>query len=148
MKKNDGFTLIELLVVLFIISILSGLILPNLMSARKRARDVQRKQDLQQIKNALRLYYNDNQAYPSGDTFSFGEAWGDYMKEVPQDPLGDDSPYGYCLSSDEESFILWASLENASDFDIGESQSRCPSTLCDVVDSYTCSKNCYHVCTN
>jgi len=140
---KGGFTLIELLVVLFIIGILAGVLFPNFMSARERARDAQRKQDLQQIKNALRLYYNDNQGYPDAGTFSFGDGWSDYMTQVPQDPLGDDKTYLYCVTSDGDGFVLAASLENAGDADISDSQSRCPvGGICDP----GCTENCYHVC--
>lgn len=145
---KGGFTLIELLVVLFIIGILAGVLFPNFMSARERARDAQRKQGLQQVKNALRFYYNDNQGYPDAGTFSFGSGWSDYMSQVPQDPLGSDNSYGYCVSSDNEAFRLWADLENVGDADIGSSQTKCPALTGEVCTS-SCdadSQNCYYVC--
>lgn len=67
MKKNKGFTLIELLVVIGIIAILTGLGMSNFLGARERARDVKKKSELNQLKNALRLYYNDYQSYPKDD---------------------------------------------------------------------------------
>jgi len=152
--RNSGFTLIELLVVLFIIGVLTGVLLPNFMSARQRGRDAQRKQDLQQIKTALRLYYNDHQTYPPASAFSFGSEWEGYMAKVPQDPLGGgDHSYGYCVFSDGEGFVLWARLENAADSDIAASQTQCPADGCG--GAYNCedpetpeSENCYHVCAN
>ena len=124
MKKNKGFTLIELLVVIFIIGVLAGVILPNMMSARERARDSKRKQDLSEIKTALRLYYNDNQLYPvalpSGE---FGTG-GEYMKSVPVDPVTGDV-YTYSQPNGEDSFLLVATLENGGDGDIVKSQSLC-----------------------
>lgn len=140
--ENKGFTLIELLVVIFIIGTLTGIILPNYLGARQRARDTQRKQDLQEIKTALRLYYNDHQSYPAVDDFSFGAAWGDYMTLVSQDPLGEERSYGYCVSADGEAFLLWASLENAGDSEIAASASRCPGSIC----TSSCDTNCYYVC--
>jgi prepilin-type N-terminal cleavage/methylation domain-containing protein len=62
MKK--AFTLVELLVVISIIATLVAILLPNFMGARDRAKDAQKIQDAYAIKNALRMYYNDYQAYP------------------------------------------------------------------------------------
>jgi len=144
--KKNGFSLIELLVVLFIIGALTGLLLPNFMGARERARDSQRKQDLLAIKNALRLYYNDNQGYPDIDVFSFGEEWDGYMTLVPDDPLEPEETYYYCTDSSGnfEQFLLAAKLENIADSDALASQDYC-TTTCNVGDE--CEEdNCYFVC--
>lgn len=52
-ERNSGFTLIELLVVIAIIGILATFAIANYSSTRERARDTQRKNDLNQIKTAL-----------------------------------------------------------------------------------------------
>lgn len=62
MKK--GFTLIELLVVIGIIGILVAVAIPNFLSARQRAVDSRTKSEMAELKNALRLYYNDYAGYP------------------------------------------------------------------------------------
>lgn len=59
-KKNKAFTLIELLVVIAIIGILSSVVLGSLNTARAKARDAKRKQDMKMIANALQMYYDDN----------------------------------------------------------------------------------------
>jgi prepilin-type N-terminal cleavage/methylation domain-containing protein len=64
---NKGFTLIELLVVIAIIGLLASVVLLALDSARKKARDSQRKGNLSQISKVLELYYNDNLHYPCTD---------------------------------------------------------------------------------
>lgn len=144
--RRNGFTLIELLVVISIIGMLAALIMVNFNAARERARDVQRKSDMDQIKKALRMYYNDNGQYPtnSGDKIvgcgtgasptacSWGSGWTrqtmTYMKILPQDPsykqAGDPS-YNYSQVSPGQDFRLWATLENKSDGDITKSQTRC-----------------------
>lgn len=139
-KNKQGFTLIELLVVLFIIGLLTGIILPNLIGYRLRARDASRKRDLESIKTALRMHYNDNQGYIN-DIYSLDAT---YMPQVPQDPLGDN--YSYCVDGNSEKFILMACLENTGDSDADETALRCPSSIC---DPGSCSEGKpYYVCVN
>jgi prepilin-type N-terminal cleavage/methylation domain-containing protein len=57
-KNKKGFTLIELLVVIAIIGLLSSVVFASLNSARGKARDAKRKQDLSQAMTALQLYYD------------------------------------------------------------------------------------------
>lgn len=137
-----GFSLIELLIVIAMIGLLSSLLLANLQGARARARDAQRKSDLKQLKTALRMYYNDNQAYPTdnGSGSISGAAWGSpfgattvYMKTVPLDPIP--SQNYYYSRTDTESFNLYGCLENKSDTD--------GSSSC---GSLSCTTNwCFHV---
>lgn len=132
---KSGFTLIELLVVITIIGVLATLMIANFSGARARARDSRRKSDLNQLKTALRLYYNDNQAYPpsSGGEMTccgFGESFTvngeEYMRMVPEDPLNT-GPYVYEYEQTDsgDGFRLSSQLENASDEDAQSSQLRC-----------------------
>lgn len=132
-SQQDGFTLVELLVVISIIGILAAMLLTNFVGVRGRAGDAKKKNDLRQLKTALRLYYNDFQHYPTasgasiagcgldGDTTCGGEfaAGGNsvYMNQLPVD-------FQY-FSDGGDSFILQAELENVSDDSILESQNRC-----------------------
>lgn len=100
-KKNhqsSGFTLVELLVVITMLAVLMAIlfVMLNPFSQIDKAKDAKRKQDLNQIHNALDTYYNDNNCYPA--SVPFGSSWvvgsAVYMKNVPQDP--DCSATGYC----------------------------------------------------
>jgi len=64
MKLNKGFTLIELLVVISIIGLLSSVVLASVNTARSKARDSKRIQDLKQLQNAVELYRLQNNQYP------------------------------------------------------------------------------------
>jgi len=134
--KNKGFTLIELLVVIAVIAILALLIVPNLMAVRQRARDTSAKSGVQQLKKALRIYYNDNQSYPdigilptgipsvnttAGISFTDGGTT-TYMQDTPIYRV-------YDVSADGEKFVLHVTLENLSDSDISASQLKCASSI-------------------
>ena len=92
-KKQKGFTLIELLVVISIIAVLSSVVLASLNSARIKARDARRMQDLAQIRRALELYYDDNGNYPPISGWVYSTNWGalqtalaPYLPVMPVDP--------------------------------------------------------------
>lgn len=63
--RRKGFTLIELLIVITIIGILAVALVPKITQGPARARDVQRKADMQNIASALELYYSDTGTYPT-----------------------------------------------------------------------------------
>ena len=158
--QKSGFTLIELLVVISVIGLLAALIMVNFNAARERARDVQRKSDLNQVKNGLRMYYNDANLYPetgtgnkikacgnpATTTFEWGSAFTcgsmTYMRLLPQDPIwkqAGDPNYNYTQADSGQNFCLWATLENKSDGDIAKSKTRCSGCAVGVNDYVVCA---------
>lgn len=127
-----GFTLIELLVVIAIIGILTSILLPNYISVRQRARDVQRKSDLRQIQTALEVYRADNGSYKTDTSTyrlnsttcttssSFTNTAGTvtYLQKIPCDPLGTSALYNtgnYYYYSNGVTYTLATCLENTND---------------------------------
>ena len=64
-NRREGFTIIELLIVIVVIGILAGLVLNSFGNIQERARDTERKNDINSIHTALELYYTDNSGYPN-----------------------------------------------------------------------------------
>ncbi len=153
MQKQHGFSLIELLVVISIIGALAALLVTNLVGVRGRAADSSLKNDLNQLKTSLRLYYNDYQQYPDslggvmmgcgssgntactgGEAFSAGSGPTIYMQVLPEN-------FTYSASTDNENFVLAVPLSNASDSDIETSATRCGQ-------SPEATSSAYYVCNN
>jgi prepilin-type N-terminal cleavage/methylation domain-containing protein len=113
----SGFSLIELLVVISIIGVLTAVLMMNLVGARDRSKDTQKIQDLNSIKNALRMYYNDYQAYPTG---SLGAGFTEYIPG-----LLNFSGYTYTVTNSGNGFSATVVLESAAGGKGGDSQLSC-----------------------
>jgi len=127
-KNKLGFTLIELLITISIASVLSAVILSNIGNHQKKARDAKRKADLNDIRTALQMYYEDKGQYPpSGSTVYNTNStipqtpWiqdlsTDYIKELPRDPKNTALFfYRYDTPLNHSSFTISANLENDND---------------------------------
>lgn len=121
MKKREGFTLVELLIVVAIIAIVTGIAVPNVMSARIRARISGAKSEMGSIAIVLEDYKMDSGGYPlqydnnydriaTGMPLTGGTAQGlgkliyptssdstpVYLSTIPEDPFNNnDKPGGY-----------------------------------------------------
>ena len=132
-KNESGFSLIELLVVISIIGVLTAVLMINFVGARERSRDSQKIQDLNNLKNALRMYYNDNQSYPADKYVILGNGFTGYTSG-----LGDTS-FTYFQRNGGDGFVLKIKLEVGAGNEDIDSQTNCGIG---VTDGY------YAVCAN
>lgn len=114
-KKEGGFTLLELLIVIVIIGILALLIIPNITSAPKKARDTKRKTDITTVRKGLEEYFVDNNSYPTQlSDLTVGTA--PIMKTIPTDPKNTGAyVYTYVPANSNTTYTLSACLENDQD---------------------------------
>jgi len=126
-KKSLGFTLLELLVVVAIIGLLSVLIIFNISQMRAKSRDTQRVSDIKSLEEALALYHNDFQRYPSTngqvieitgqDVLSTELLQEGVIQGIPLDPINgiqDGVTYKYYYQSDGKSYEIRYFLETDS----------------------------------
>jgi len=98
MRRRAGFTLIELIVVIGIVTILIGLLLPSMLTARRTAQTTQCGSNLRQLAQALTMYAGDNKGFYPPNVGSMYIFWtskgciGKYLKNPI--PTTDDTVAG------------------------------------------------------
>lgn len=135
LQKKKGFTLIEILVAITILATLTvgAIATLNPVGQINKSQDAVRLKDLQSLKLALDLYYNDKNCYPAQSSafttaLNSGTQWKEgntvYMSKVPKDPT--QNPYSYI--TDQIICPQWATvfakLSRSSNI-----ASSCPLTL-------------------
>lgn len=109
LRNSKGFTLVELLIVIAIIGILATLLLLQLGVGRQKARDARRIVDVNQLRTAVELYFDDNAAYPTTLT---GTLVPKYLTLLPVDPLtAGNYGYAYSPATSPTKYQIWAELE-------------------------------------
>lgn len=146
-RRHPGFTLVELLIVITIIGILASLVLVSFSNAQQRARDSQRKSDLDALKKSIELAKQDSPgaySYPA-DMQTLDDNSTPYIKHIPTDPkTAADYIYqplsitnGAC-TDDCAKFTLTACIENKSD---SQKDKTVHSSCTDTGASYTVTSN-------
>ena len=91
LRSKRGFTLIELLVVISIISLLSSVVFAGLNSARAKARNAKRTNDIIQLVNAFNLGLTSSSwpTTPGGNPVcvSQNSCWGGWIGYLPDDSI-------------------------------------------------------------
>lgn len=115
---SKGFTLIELLIVLAIIGVLTSFLLVNFIGVKARARDAQRKSNLQQMRVAFEQYRSDQGTYPPAPLPACGSSLlsggTTYLQKIPCDPLNT-GQFVYTYTTTGTTYTLVTCLENVND---------------------------------
>lgn len=111
-----GISLVELLVVVALLMLILIALFRVFGTDIGKARDAQRKKDLQQIKRAYEDYYNDHDAYPPSNALEDcnGDSLAPYLKKIPCDPITGD-PYLYLPLDNGLGYRVLSQLSNLND---------------------------------
>jgi len=121
--KQRGFSLIELVIVMAILAILLIISMMSWRRQMEKARDAQRKEDLQRISLAFEEYFSDFGCYPAADILNNcgGEELKPYLDKIPCDPASGE-PYQYIVDEDNpacyEDYRILAMMSNEDDLAI------------------------------
>ena len=88
-KRSEGFTIVELLIVIVVIGILAALVLNTFQGVQARARDTERKTDINAIHTQLEVFYNDNGYYAVNAAALTTATLPGIADEALLDPAGD-----------------------------------------------------------
>jgi Tfp pilus assembly protein PilE len=138
-----NFNFLELIIVIVVVSILSWITFNQFGLAAAKSRDTDRKSNLNEVAQAIRLYYADYNKLPSDTLINslWGKPWIDqghsYMATVPKENFLT-KEFCYKSSTDGKTFTLFAELENKADTDCRKTEEKCGNqTYCfvDQLDS-------------
>lgn len=127
-KNNQAFTLIELLIVMLILASLALLLIGNFMSSLIKGKDSKRKGDLNQLRQAVEMYYEDKRSYPLQDsvlTIGSPQVYINktapfiinskiYVNRLPDDPVST-FDYVYLTDTNGTYYRLFSCIENKDD---------------------------------
>lgn len=88
-STQGGFSLLEMMIVVAVISILVGLLAPNLMSQLRKAETIRVTTDINTIEQTAKFYYLDNYRMPN----NVRDLTPRYLSETPRDPWGNEYTY-------------------------------------------------------
>ncbi len=96
-RKQQGFTIVELLIVIIVIGILAALVITTFTGIQQKARDSERRTDINALVTPVEAYYAQNSKYPTLADFNNSSWRATNMKGLVDDALKDPKGSGPTL---------------------------------------------------
>lgn len=113
----SGFTLVELIIVIGLLAILIAIAILTLnpFAQLRKSNDVKKQSDINELTDALDIYYHDNNCYPFTLTTLTSGGQSTYIKTIPQDPEFSSTNQDYVYITDNNAscpqwHVLFAKL--------------------------------------
>lgn len=120
-QQQQGITLIEILIAVAILLLLMLALFRAFGRDIDKARDAERKKDLQTVKQAFEDYYSDKGSYPPANALEDcdGDSLQPYLKSIPCDPTSGE-PYLYLPLANGLGYRVLSRLNNLNDPAVAE----------------------------
>lgn len=146
--SGAGFTLIELITAIAVLAVMlsAALVILNPLEQFKKSSDARRKSDLDHVRKALEIYYQDFNRYPpsfqgnlstdgtADGVIAWGSDWAPYLDVVPKDPSSS-KRYAYWTDATGQSYGLFAALDRGAN----DPQSCNNGAACVTANTYSLS---------
>lgn len=116
-NNKRGFTLTELIIVIGLLAILIGIAILTLnpFAQLRKSNDVKKQSDINELTDALDIYYHDNNCYPLALATLTSGGQSTYIKTIPQDPEFSSTNQDYVYITDNSAscpqwHVLFAKL--------------------------------------
>jgi hypothetical protein len=130
MKQKMKIDFREIILIFISVVVLSWITYNQFELAKAKSRDVDRKSSLNELGQAIRLYYADYGVLPSEELINglWGKEWRDgeyvYLKKMPKENSLD-KEYCYLRGKEDKNFSLLADLEYKSDVECQKDKWSC-----------------------
>ncbi len=137
---DRGVTLVELFVVVCLLTAMAGLALPVAHRLERRAKEIELKRDLREMRRAIDAYHYVVQTVPSAKKDATAEDWPDdldvlvegmdlglakelkvkFLRRIPRDPLTGEAEWGKRSSKQDVDDEMWDSQNVYDVFSLAE----------------------------
>ncbi len=138
--REGGFTLVELVCCTFLLTIMAGIALPVAHTMQRRARELELRQDLREMRRAIDAYHFTIKAVPTAQENATAEGWPEeleilvegldlglakevkvkFLRRIPRDPMTGEAEWGKRSTKQDADDDSWDGVNVFDVFSLAE----------------------------